>query len=392
MRAALFITAKDLRSRVRDRSAYIVAFIAPLALALIFTAIFESTASDRVSFEFGVVDQDQGDLGGVFVSQVLGGIEDEGMAAITPLPDVPAARTSLEEQDLEAVFVIPDDFTATVRSSRPASIQVLGHADAQLAVQAARSISQSFAASLERVQASVHALTHDSQATHDEAAALAQRLAAAPSPITTTTDAVADKELGSAARNSAGMAVMFLFFTVQFGVMGYLEERRDGTLSRLLAAPISHGTVLAGKALTSIVMGAVSMTVLLGAAALFMGADYGDPAGVALLVAAGVLSAVAITILVAAIARTAEQAGNWQAMIGVILAMFGGAFFPLSQSPDWMVALSRLTPHAWFLSGLGDLSAGGGVGDVLPAVGAMLAFAAVVLALSIVPLRRMVLR
>ena len=37
---------------------------------------------------------------------------------------------------------------------------------------------------------------------------------------------------------AAGMAVFFLFFTVQFGVTSVLDERRDGTLARMFAAPI----------------------------------------------------------------------------------------------------------------------------------------------------------
>ena len=58
------------------------------------------------------------------------------------------------------------------------------------------------------------------------------------------------------------MAVFFLFFTVQFGVSSILDERRDGTLARMLVAPIRRGAVLGGKLLTSVALGAVSMVVL----------------------------------------------------------------------------------------------------------------------------------
>ena len=61
------------------------------------------------------------------------------------------------------------------------------------------------------------------------------------------------------------MAVFFLFFTVQFGVTGLLEERNDGTLARLLAAPISRAAILFGKLLTSFALGVISMTVLVAA-------------------------------------------------------------------------------------------------------------------------------
>ena len=59
MRATLIIAAKDLAQRIRDRSAILLGLVAPLGLALIFSAIIPS---DTESFEVnvGLVDQDGG--------------------------------------------------------------------------------------------------------------------------------------------------------------------------------------------------------------------------------------------------------------------------------------------------------------------------------------------
>ena len=57
--------------------------------------------------------------------------------------------------------------------------------------------------------------------------------------------------------------------------------------------------------------------------------------------------------------------------------MLGGSFFPVTQAGGLIERLSLLTPHAWFLRGLGDLQGGGGVVEVLAPAGAILAFAAV---------------
>jgi ABC-2 type transport system permease protein len=54
---------------------------------------------------------------------------------------------------------------------------------------------------------------------------------------------------------AAGMAVFFLMFTVQFGISSLIEERTEGTLPRLLAAPVSRGAIVPGKLLTSMVLG-----------------------------------------------------------------------------------------------------------------------------------------
>jgi ABC-2 type transport system permease protein len=121
-----------------------------------------------------------------------------------------------------------------------------------------------------------------------------------------------------------------------------------------------------------------------------LGAGWGDPLGVALLVVAGVLSATAVAALIAAVAKTAEQAGAWQSMAALVLGMLGGSFFPVAQAGGLIEGLSLLTPHAWFLRGLGDLAGGAGPGAVLPAVGAILAFTAVVGGAAALRARRLV--
>jgi ABC-2 type transport system permease protein len=187
------------------------------------------------------------------------------------------------------------------------------------------------------------------------------------------------------------MAVFFLFFTVQFGVSSLLDEKAGATLGRLLAAPIPRTSVLVAKLVTSLVLGVASLAVLVVATTVLLGADWGDPLGVALLVVAGVLAATGVTALVASVARTTEQAGNWTAIIAVVLGLLGGAFFQVSQAGSAMATLSLVTPHAWFLRGLGDLAGGGGPVAVLPAVGALLAFAAVTGGLAVWRVRKAVL-
>jgi ABC-2 type transport system permease protein len=85
---------------------------------------------------------------------------------------------------------------------------------------------------------------------------------------------------------------------------------------------------------------------------------------------------VSITGVVAAVARTAEQAGNVQTVVALVLGLLGGSLFPLSRGEGLLSHLSALTPNQWFLRGLGDGRVGG-LADALPAVGALLGFALV---------------
>ncbi|WP_242643489.1 ABC transporter permease [Lentzea alba] len=185
------------------------------------------------------------------------------------------------------------------------------------------------------------------------------------------------------------MAVFFLFFAVQLGMTGLLEERRLGTMTRLLAAPVRRSSILAGKLLTSVAIGVLSMTVLIVASSFLMGAHWGNPVGVALLVVSGVLAATGAMAVVAAIAKTADQAGGWQAVVAIVLGALGGTFFPVAQAGGVLEVLSFATPHRWFLRGLADL-AGGEVTAVLPSVAAMTVFAAVTCTVAVSLFRKAV--
>jgi ABC-2 type transport system permease protein len=71
--------------------------------------------------------------------------------------------------------------------------------------------------------------------------------------------------------------------------------------------------------------------------------------------------------------------------------LLGGTFFPLSQAPPALAFFSKLTPHAWFLQGLGDLSAGDGLEVVIIPALAMLSFFVVTIGIAFVFGRKRVL-
>src|SRR5690606_35558218 len=187
---------------------------------------------------------------------------------------------------------------------------------------------------------------------------------------------------------AAGMAVFFLLFTAGLSVTSLLREREDGTLARLLAAPVAPAGILAGKLLATVLLGLVAMAVLVGASTVLLGASWGHPVGVAALVTGATLAATGLMTVVAGFARTAEQAGNAGAAISVVLGLFGGSFVPLSQLGP-LSAAAYLTPHRWFLQGLADL-AGGDLSVVLVPTAALLGFAAVTFGLGLLRVRKVV--
>ena len=351
MRAAWLICLKDLRARLRDRSAVLIGIVVPLGLAFIFNSIFSgiSGASDVISL--GVVNADHGAVSQQFTGQVLPAVGRSGLITIHPEATLERARALAANGTLAAVIVIPAGFSARVQANQPASMQVIGNVDAPISTQIARSIAESYAADLNRVRLSVATVAAGSTPLPPaRIQALAAQAAAAPVAVSDVS--AQTKELDQKSFFAAGMAVFFLFFTVQFGVTSLLEERNEGTLARLLAAPISRASILGAKLLTSFLLGVISMAVLAVATTLLFGADWGNPFGVAVLVVAA------------------------------------GTFFPVSQAPGILSWLTFVAPQAWFLRGLGDLR-GGSISVVWVPALAMLGFALVAGGLAVTRLRRM---
>jgi ABC-2 type transport system permease protein len=381
--SAVLITLKDLRQRARDRSVFIWGVVAPLGLAAIFSLLLGGLSDpDDISVSLGVVDHDGGEVARALVDGVLGGVGADSSIEVAESGDEEELRAEVATGDLDALIVIPEGFTAAVTAGSPVTLEVVGSRESPIGVQVARAITDGFAAEVNAVAVAVATDVALRGGDTSGTAAAARAAQAVSSPLALGDLPATDKRLSAETFYSAAMAVFFLFFTVQFGVTGLLEEKQNGTMSRLLAAPIRRHSIILGKGITSMVLGVVSMTVLVISSSFLLGAEWGDPLGVALLVLAAVFAAMGLMAVVAGFARTPEGAGNLQSIIAVLLGMLGGAFFPISRAGGLLSTVSFATPHAWFLRGLGELSAGGGLEAALPAVGAIASFGLVTLTLA----------
>ncbi|MCS7484753.1 ABC transporter permease [Umezawaea endophytica] len=374
MRASLLIAAKDLRQRLRDRSVLVFTLVLPLGLGLVFSLVLGDLADGNDVFRYAVADADGGQVAAVFTHQVLPAASEGGAITVRTASSTQEALRLVDDGDVTAAFILPPAFTARVMAGQEAVIEVVGDVDAPLGTGVARSLAESFTARLTSVRVSVAAALR-AGSTRDPAR-LAAEAASVPDPLRQVEIPASRRELDATTYYAAGMSVFFLFFTVQFGVTSLLDERRAGTLARLLASPIRPLSVLLGKLITSLVVGTVGTAVLVAATSVLMGARWGHPVGVGILVLTGVLAATGVVAVVASLARTSEQAGGWQAVVAISLGALGGAFFPVAQVGGPLAVISLVSPHRWFLRGLADL-AGGDVRAVLPSAGALTAFALV---------------
>ncbi|MBK5268450.1 MAG: ABC transporter permease [Acidimicrobiia bacterium] len=377
MRHAWTIAKNDLALRARDRSIFIIGLVAPLALAFIFNLVFGAGISDvgeTITFDVGVANLDGGPIGEAFAG-VLDSIASDGLLKVTVFDSADAARTAADEGDVGASFILPAGLSGSVLGGADATIEVVGNVDAPTTTQVASSIAEQFGLGVRTANLSVATALATGVLLPQDSIAAAGEAGTAPAAIEIGTVEAATRQIDSATYFVAGLSIFFLFFIAGMAVTSMLEERREGTLMRLLAAPINRKSITIGKSIASVLIGLVSMTVLVVTSTLIMGAEWGAPIGVALLVAGAVLAVVALMTFVGAFAKTAEQAGNLQSIVAVTMGMLGGTFFPITQE-GLLGKLSLVTPNAWFMRGLGEL-AGGGISAALPAFFVLIGIAAV---------------
>jgi ABC-2 type transport system permease protein len=376
--AALTILAKDLRLRLRDRSVLLFAVVVPLGLTVLFSFILPDIG--ELDLTAAVLDQDGGQVARGFVDGVVPALADDGILTLAEVVDRQDAEARLAVGEIDAVWVIPSGTSDAVTSGAGAALEVLVADGRTLQGEIARSVASAYATQVEQVALAVATATVVSPSNVGAdvvpttvAAAMAQE----PLQRLAVSTSGSGEGMDFTSYLAAGMAAFFVFFTVQFGVIGLLEEKQQGTMARLLAAPIRPAAIQVGKVLGSFVLGIGSMTVLALASHLLLGADWGPPLGVAILIVSLVLAAIGLMALVGSFARTAEQAGNFQSIVAVVLGMLGGVFFPVPGDSAFLRFFSQISPHGWFLRGLTELVNTGAWVSVLPAATAIVAFGVV---------------
>lgn len=150
-----------------------------------------------------------------------------------------------------------------------------------------------------------------------------------------------------------GTLMLVLLFAAIFSTISLIEDRREGFLQGVLAAPVPRWSVVAGK-----VAGGATLAWLQAAPLLLLAPLADVPwSAVSLAAAAGVLALVAVEMAALGFAcawRTSSVQG-FHAVMNLLLMplwLLSGAFFPPSAAPGWLAAVMRVNPLTYALAAL----------------------------------------
>jgi ABC-2 type transport system permease protein len=154
----------------------------------------------------------------------------------------------------------------------------------------------------------------------------------------------------------SSLAVVFLFIGAGLGTRAIAMERTGGTLTRLAVAPISSTWIVIGKMLAVLITAITGLLVLWAETVLLFGATWGSVTGVLIMCFVASLSMCSLAMFLTSLAKDEQQAYAASIIVGIILGIVGGNFFPPGALPGPLQFVSLLTPNGWALVGFGRLA------------------------------------
>jgi len=185
-------------------------------------------------------------------------------------------------------------------------------------------------------------------------------------------------EYDPAANSSAGQLITWVFIPL-LGISAlFAFERQKGTLRRVLVSPTGRATYLLGTIAGQVVTALVQMALLVLFGAIVMKLPWGrEPEALALMLVSSALAAAAMGTCLGTLVRSEGQANGLSIMIGMIMALLGGCWYPLDLFPGTVQTAVKVLPTTWAMQGLLDVvSRGQGLTAVALPAGILLAFAA----------------
>ena len=187
-----------------------------------------------------------------------------------------------------------------------------------------------------------------------------------------------------------GTMAMIVLFTAIFATISIIEDRREGFLQAVIAAPVRRSAIVCGK-----VLGSATLAVVQALLFLLLAPLTGVPLTVGSFAAVlGVLVIVAIGLsaLGFLIAWPMDSTQGFHAIMNLVLLpmwMLSGALFPASGASNWLAWIMAINPLTYGVAALRQavyLDAGGGAGAALPsfqmALTVSVGFAVLMVALS----------
>lgn len=403
MRKIWAMTWKELIVTFRDVSALLIMLVTPFGLTLVMLFAFGRGDDDSPlrSIPVHLVNHDAGEIGQDLVER----FQSDALADLIDLTistDEMASYAAVDLDEIAALVIAPASLSARLIPSfkpgaeEPASIEIYANPSRPISVGVVEGIVGQFVAAANAnavgVQVSVEQMIASGRIPPAQATwAEIEKQVASATPITLHEEtAKPHPAFNWLSYYAPSMAILFLTFTASARTRSILSEREMGTLPRLMSTPITPAQIIAGKIVGAFATGMLQMSTLVIATTLLLRINWGAVAPVSILILVTVATMTSLGLAIAAVSRTAAQAGQYSMAVLLFVSTVGGQFIPHTFFPDWLKAFSYITPNTWGLEAFTRLAQGANFSEISVHLLVLLGMMAAYFAISIVAFRRQV--
>ena len=365
MTPLLSIARKDLKILMRDRSALVFLFGFPLIFTAIFGAIYGSRGqSSSPAIKVLVANLDRGRHGAELIDafgKMDVAVESEPQGAET-------LAKRIKNGDQPMGLVIPADYSANLDAAvqaaadpaeKPPQAHITRYVDpaqTQMATVAQGAVNGALQRSTGLLYRKAM-LDKIPEAYRKQAEQNASVGAGSPAVVFDTVESERKVKPTPGDLFIPGFAVYFVFTLANGVAATLLYERQEGTLRRMLSAPISRAQILCGKMLARGFIGLIQTAVLfaIGKVVLHLTFTWSDLPAVSLIAIAVVFASTGLGLLIATFGKTMEQIQGMTTMALLVMGFISRTLIPRAFLPPVLQKMSYITPHAWALQAYQDV-------------------------------------
>jgi ABC-2 type transport system permease protein len=381
---ALVITRANLLRTSRDRLGLFFVLVLPMILIVVLGLTYGGFSSARV----GVADAD----GGPLAQDLVKGIEPKGIDISIRSYDTPEQlRDAVRRGFVEVGLLIPAGYELALRDGAAAPIEVVAQPNG-LAGAVRSALDESIARQATLLRAARFVMKTGGL---DFAASLAMARAeeASVSGVAVSVDEVGNSTAGPSGFTTGAQSqvILFVFLTSLTGATELIVTRQLGISRRMFSTPTGAWTIIAGEGLGRYAFALFQGFFIVIVSALAFGVDWGDPLATSAIIAVFGLVAAGAAMLIGVVAANPSQAGAIGPALGLMLGLLGGTMVPASVFPSAMRTIAHITPHAWAMDAFRSILLDrAGLVQILPQLGVLLVFAAVLFGVAVLRFRRVI--
>ena len=363
MQKMIAIALKDLRIRFSNPIEWAFFLILPVFFSLIIGGSTGAPADSRVGFY--VVDEAQTSLSANLVDAL------NASTSVRPeLKEQQEALKDLDERKVSAVLLLPAglDWDAISTAAQSVELRQLAGSTNAFVVQ------QGVQAALGQVSSAVQIASFSTEQGEqlvgfanqaERSAWFTQALSGAqtalqvsPNRVLETIADVPDAvQYDPKTNSSIGQMITWVFIPL-IGLSAMLAyERQIGTLRRLLTSPTTKAVYLGGTIVGQVLTALLQMTILVAFGKVVLQVNWGNSVlAIAMMLVSSSLAAAALGTMLGTLVKSESQANGLSIMVGMVMAMLGGCWYPLELFPQAVQSVVRVLPTTWTMQGMLDIT------------------------------------